>query len=64
MKDYFCIWHYIANYGTIRTSALNPSQAVQKVLNTFSDDFKKKATVYVMREEPYTSTPADRIKNG
>ena len=60
MKTYFCIWHYIANYGTMNVEARNEHDAVSKVLDTFSDDFRQRATIYAMAIKPLTSKPNDR----
>lgn len=53
LKPFWVSWTYIANYGgPTRVMASGYSDAADRVCGFYSDDFKRKASVYVTREEP------------
>ena len=52
MTEYFVIWTYIANYGKMVVHATNQHEAAEKVRAGFSDDFRKRGTIYVFDSPP------------
>lgn len=54
MKTYWVMWTYIANYSErpIKVTAESPEHAIKLTTGYYSDDFKKKASVYVFDREP------------
>lgn len=45
---YLVIWTYIANHGTMIVDATSPAEAAEKVRRGFSDDFRKRGTMYIV----------------
>lgn len=57
---YTVVWTYVANYGVTTVHARNAEDAAKMVTTNYSDDFHKKATVYVFEGRPaYTVTRDD-----
>jgi hypothetical protein len=54
MTKFWILWTYIANYSErpIPVEAKNAREAARLGTCYFSDDFQKKATVYVFDREP------------
>jgi hypothetical protein len=54
MKTYYILWTYIANYSErlVKVQANNPEEALKNSIGYFSEDFRKKATVYVFESPP------------
>jgi hypothetical protein len=53
MKDYWVMWTYVANFSPlIHIYATTPEAALAKATCVFSDDFRKRASVYVFDVEP------------
>lgn len=53
MKDFYLIWH-IANFGALRPIKVSEEtsvKAVEKYLSSVKEDFKKRATIYVYKDE-------------
>jgi hypothetical protein len=51
MQNYRIIWTYIANYGSFVMQAKSPEHAAEIVRKGFSDDFRKRGTIYVALEQ-------------
>lgn len=53
MNTYWVMWTYIANYSKpIRVEAKDADEAIKLTCGYFSDDFHKKASIYVFDREP------------
>lgn len=53
MKQFYVLWTYIANFSRlIPIQAENAEEARKMTCGYFSDDFKKKATVFVFDTPP------------
>lgn len=53
MKTFYVIWTYIANYSAVHEVQGESAHLVaENVVRGFSDDFAKKATVYVFDRPP------------
>jgi hypothetical protein len=61
MRDFFVVWTYRANYGQITVQAATAEDAARIVRDTFSDDFRRKATIYVMPADSVTIIQPDTI---
>lgn len=46
MKDFLVVWTYIANFGKMVVKAESANQAATQVFLGFSEDFRKRGTVY------------------
>ncbi len=59
MKTYWLLWTYIANYSDkpLRVQAKDPKEAADSLRRMYSDDFAKKATIYVLDVEPFVQGP-------
>ena len=60
MKKFWVLWTYSANYSRVfELSASSPEEAAKAATCIYSDDFHKKATVYVFDRPPvFTKAPA------
>ncbi len=55
MKQFYVLWTYIANFSRlIPIKAESAEAALKESCGYFSDDFKRKATVYVFDAPPTT----------
>ncbi len=54
MRTYWILWTYIGNYSdkVIKVEAQDSEHALEAATGFYSDDFQKKATVYVFDREP------------
>lgn len=53
MKQFYVLWTYIANFSrVIPVKSDTPENAAKETCGYFSDDFKKKATVFVFDSPP------------
>lgn len=53
MKDYYLLWTYEANYSRcLRVTAESPEHAIHCMCGFYSDDFKKRATIFVFDHPP------------
>ena len=50
MKDYLVIWTYVANFGTMVISAESAEKAAERVYAGFSNDFRKRGTMYIAEQ--------------
>lgn len=61
LQDYYVIWTYLGNYSDspMRIRARSAKDAVESLVKFYSEDFRKKATVYA-----FTELPAGLWKDG
>lgn len=61
MVKFWVLWTYVANYSKlIEIEAASPAQAINNTTGFFSDDFRKKATVYCFDRAPMmTQSPSE-----
>ncbi len=53
MKTYYILWTYIANYSELhKVRADSPELAIKSFTGCFSEDFQKKAKIYVFDAPP------------
>jgi hypothetical protein len=59
-KKYYVLWTYIANFSSVIEVEAETSEAAVKIATYgFSDDFHKKARIYVWDTPPVLTMPRD-----